>query len=51
VFSELCEIVDEVIEADIAEGMALSPPTAGHHYPGDSLKNAIMAIEPESAPV
>ena len=51
VFVELCDIVDEVIEADKADGMELPSPTAGYHYPGDSLREAIMAIEPDTAPV
>lgn len=51
VFTELCDIVEEVIEADIADGMDLPPPTAGYHYPGDSLEKAIVAIEPEATPV
>ena len=47
VFALLCDIVNEVIETDIKEGMRLPSATAGYHYPGDSLKKAIMAIEPE----
>ncbi len=49
VFAELCDIVDEVIESDIKEGMPLPPPTAGCHYGGEKLKKAIMSIEPEPA--
>ena len=51
VFAELCDIVDEVIETDNVEGMELPSPTAGYHYPGDSLRKAIMAIEPDIAQV
>ena len=50
VFAELCEIVDEVVEMDVNEGLPLPPPTAGYHYPGDELMKALMAIEPETAP-
>ena len=50
VFAELCEIVDEWIEILGADGTPLPLPTAGYHYPGDTLQKAIMAIEPETAP-
>ena len=50
VFAELCEIVEEWIEIDRSDGRPLPPPTAGYHYPGDTLQKAIMAIEPETAP-
>ena len=47
-FAELCEIVDEWIDIDHADGRPLPPPTAGYYY-GDKLLDAIMAIEPEDA--
>ncbi len=40
VFAELCDIVDEVIEADLREDMPLPPPTAGQYY-GDELVDMI----------
>ena len=51
VFAELCEIVDEWIEIFGEDGMPLPPATAGCHFPGDTLRDAIMAIELETAPV
>ena len=50
VFAELCEIVDAWMETFSEEGAPLPLPTAGCHYPGDSLKKAIMAIGREVAP-
>ena len=51
VFAELCEIVDEWIEILDEDSTPLPPPTAGYHYPGNALREAIMAIEPDMAPV
>ena len=51
VFAELCEIIDEWIEILDEDGTPLPPPTAGIHYPGESLRQALMAIEPDTAPV
>ena len=51
VFAELCEIVDEWIGILTEDGSPLPPPTAGYHFPGDTLREAIVAIEPETAPV
>ena len=51
VFAELCEIVEESIEILGEDGTPLPPATAGNHYPGYSLRDAILAIEPETAPV
>ena len=49
VFAELCEIVDEWIEICAEDGTPLPPATAGYHFPGETLKDAIMAIEPKEA--
>ena len=51
VFAELCEIVDEWIEIFGEDSTLLPPATAGYHFPGETLKDAIKAIEPEAAPV
>ena len=51
VFAELCEIIDEWIEILDKDGIPLPPPTAGFHYPGNALRDAMMAIEPDTAPV
>ena len=51
VFAELCVIVDECIEVLEEDGTPLPPPTAGFHYPGRTLDEAIMAIEPDTAAV
>ena len=51
VFAELCEIVDECIDIFNEDRKPLPPPTAGYHFPGNTLCEAIMAIEPDVAPV
>ena len=52
VFNELCEIVDETIELDQQDNLPLPPPTAGQHYTGNTLAQALLSsIEPETAPV
>ena len=51
VFAELCEIVDEWIGILEEDGEPLPLPTAGYHYPGYSLREALMAIEPDVAPI
>ncbi len=51
VFSELCEIADECIEIHREDHSPLPDSTAGYHFQGHTLKNALMAIEPETAPV
>ena len=51
VFAELCDIVDEWMETLAEDGTPFPPPTAGSHYPGRSLGEALMAIEPDTAPV
>lgn len=51
VFAKLCAIVDECIEGLREDGTPLPPPTAGFHYPGRTLGEAIMAIEPDTATV
>ena len=54
VFSELCEIVDELIELDQQDNLPLPPPTAGKHYSGNKLAQALLSSiesdEPEPAP-
>ena len=51
VFAELCDIAEEWMEILSEDGEQLPPPTAGYHFPGESLREAIMAIEPDTAPV
>ena len=49
VFAELCEIVDEIIELEQADGRPLPPPTAGFDYYA-ILSAAVAAHEAEAAP-
>ena len=51
VFAELCEIAEEWIEIFAEDGEPLPPPTAGYHFPANTLREALMAIEPDTAPV
>ena len=51
VFAELCDIADEWIDTLREVGKPLPPSTAGFHFPGESLREALMAIEPKTAPV
>ena len=51
VFAELCEIVDECIDIFSEDRKPLPPPTAGYHFSGSTLCEAIMAIELDVAPV
>lgn len=51
VFAELCEIAEEWIEIHREDNTPLPDPTAGYHFPGETLRDALMAIEPETAPV
>lgn len=51
VFAELCEIIDETIELDHADGTPLPPPTAGQHYIDDKLTQALSeSLDPEPTP-
>ena len=44
VFAELCDIVEEIIQIIHEDGDPLPPPTAGFHYNGNSLADALMTI-------
>lgn len=47
VFAELFEIVEEWIDILAEDGTPLPAPTAGFHFAGNTLSEAIMAIKLE----
>ena len=50
VFAELCEIVDEMIQIIHEDNTPLPHPTAGFHYLGNQLADALTAIQPDPTP-
>ena len=51
VFTELCEIAEEWMQILSEDSTPLPDPTAGYHFPGDTLRKALVAIGPEIAAV